>query len=128
MELLFARLAAGPLRRAVGHVARWAATTTLPSVTSEASVVVNAAVTADPELAAQLLLQPLLGRVESELGPAAAATASEQLSKVCPAPCCAAPCCNVLVSIQLIQPQNCEVSSCVTSYFSHSGTCSGAKL
>ena len=84
MELLFARLAPEPLRRAVAHLGRWTAKTTMPSVTAEASVVVNAAVTADPGLAAQLLLAPLLARVEAELASAAAAGGSEQLSKVCP--------------------------------------------
>lgn len=81
MELLFSRLAPGPRRRAIAQVARWATTTTLASVADEASVVVHAAVNADPALVCELLLLPLLGRLEDELASAAAA-GSDQLSKV----------------------------------------------
>lgn len=67
IELLFARLPKGLQLHAIKQLARFVATSTLASVTNEASLICNAAAWAAPETAVELLLKPLLGRIEEEV-------------------------------------------------------------
>ena len=67
IELLFARLPHNLKHGAIRRLARFVLTTTLPSVTTEASVLCNAAAWADPKTAGAELLDPLLEAAISEL-------------------------------------------------------------
>ena len=67
IELLFARLPKDLQLHAIKQLARFVATSTLASVTNEASLICNAAAWAAPETAVELLLKPLLGRIEDEV-------------------------------------------------------------
>ena len=67
IELLFARLSKDLQLRAIKQLARFVATSTLASVTNEASLICNAAAWAAPQTAVELLLKPLLGRIEDEM-------------------------------------------------------------
>lgn len=67
MELLFARLPPGLQRVAMKHVTRFMLGTTMPSVSNEASLICNAAAWAAPEAAGELMLEPMMQRIEEEL-------------------------------------------------------------
>lgn len=67
IELLFARLPKELQLHAIKQLARFVATSTLASVTNEASLICNAAAWAAPETTVELLLKPLLGRIEDEV-------------------------------------------------------------
>lgn len=82
IELLFARLSKDLQLRAIKQLARFVATSTLASVTNEASLICNAAAWAAPQTAVELLLKPLLGRIEDEMkheGPAGTGRMSKVL-------------------------------------------------
>ena len=101
MELLFARLPEDLQLHAIKQTARFVTTTTLASVTNEASLICNAAAWAAPEPATQLLLKPLLNRIEEEVR-YDSTTGAGRMSKVMYAAlvlCCAMPCCGVLVQL-----------------------------
>eukprot|EP00891_Asterochloris_glomerata_P001540 jgi/Astpho2/1540/fgenesh1_pg.00026_%23_29_t len=67
VELLFARLPPGLQRVAMKHVTRFMLGTTMPSVSNEASLICNAAAWAAPEAAGELMLEPMMQRIEEEL-------------------------------------------------------------
>eukprot|EP00873_Tetraselmis_striata_P045158 jgi/Tetstr1/465422/TSEL_010106.t1 len=67
MELLFSRLPAELQAIAIRRVSRFLVTTTLPGVTTEGSVLCNAATCANPTLAASEILAPLLEATIDEL-------------------------------------------------------------
>ena len=67
MELLFARLPPDLQRVAMKHVTRFMLGTTMPSVSNEASLICNAAAWAAPEAAGELMLEPMMQRIEDEL-------------------------------------------------------------
>ena len=67
MELLFARLPQDLQLHAIKQLARFISTSTLASVTNEASLICNAAAWAAPQTCVDLLLKPLLGRIEEEV-------------------------------------------------------------
>ena len=67
MELLFARLPQEVQLQAIKQTARFMTTTTLASVTNEAALICNAAAWAAPETSRDLLLKPLLTRIEEEV-------------------------------------------------------------
>ncbi|KAL3134782.1 hypothetical protein ABBQ32_007768 [Trebouxia sp. C0010 RCD-2024] len=67
MELLFARLPQELQLHAIKQLARFVSTSTLASVTNEASLICNAAAWAAPQTCVDLLLKPLLGRIEEEV-------------------------------------------------------------
>ena len=79
MELLFARLPPDLQLHAIKQLARFVTTSTLASVTSEASLICNAAAWAAPETSVELLMKPLLARIEEEVKHSASA---ERLAKV----------------------------------------------
>ena len=81
MELLFARLPKDLQLHAIKQTARFVTTTTLASVTNEASLICNAAAWAAPETCTELLLKPLLNRIEEEVR-SESASGAEHLSKV----------------------------------------------
>lgn len=66
MELLFARLPEELKLHAIKQTARFVTTSTLASVTNEASLICNAAAWAAPKACTELLLKPLLNRIEEE--------------------------------------------------------------
>lgn len=67
IELLFARLPPELKKGAIRRLGRFVQTTTLPSVTTEASVLCNAAAWADPKTSSSALLAPLIDAATSEL-------------------------------------------------------------
>ncbi|KAL0043408.1 hypothetical protein WJX79_003790 [Trebouxia sp. C0005] len=67
MELLFARLPQDLQLHAIKQLARFVTTTTLASVTNETALICNAAAWAAPETGVELLLKPLLGKIEEEV-------------------------------------------------------------
>ena len=67
MDLLFCRLPPGLQSAAIKRVARFVLYTTLPSVTSHASMLCSAAALAAPELAGTEILSPLLDAIQEEL-------------------------------------------------------------
>jgi len=67
MELLFARLPKDLQLHAIKQLARFVTTTTLASVTNETALICNAAAWAAPETGVELLLKPLLGKIEEEV-------------------------------------------------------------
>ncbi len=67
MELLFARLPKDLQLHAIKQLARFVTTSTLASVTNEASLICNAAAWAAPETCVELLMKPLLGKIEEEV-------------------------------------------------------------
>ncbi len=67
IELLFARLPPDVQHRAIRRLSRFVLTTTLPSVTTEASVLCNAAAWADAKTTGAELLAPLIEAAISEL-------------------------------------------------------------
>lgn len=81
MDLLFARLSPELRTFAIKKVGRFLATTSLPSMTAEASVLAQAAATSDAEAAAQHILEPILAQIDAEL-PGLQHLPSGQLSKV----------------------------------------------
>ena len=81
MELLFARLPKDLQLHAIKQLARFMTTSTLASVTNEAALICNAAAWAAPETCVQLLLKPLLGKIEEEVRHAGVA-GSGRTSKV----------------------------------------------
>lgn len=81
MDLLFARLSPELRTFAIKKVGRFLATTSLPSMAAEASVLAQAAATSDAEAAAQHILEPILAQIDAEL-PGLQHLPSGQLSKV----------------------------------------------
>ena len=81
MDLLFARLSPELRIFAIRKVGRFLATTSLPSMTAEASVLAQAAAASDATAAAQHILEPLLAQIDAEL-PGFHNLSSGQLSKV----------------------------------------------
>ena len=81
MDLLFARLSPELRTFAIKKVGRFLATTSLPSMSAEASVLAQAAATSDAEAAAQHILEPILAQIDAEL-PGLQHLPSGQLSKV----------------------------------------------
>lgn len=81
MELLFARLPKDLQLHAIKQLARFVATSTLASVTNEASLICNAAAWAAPHTCVELLLKPLLTRIEEEVKHDGTATTG-RMSKV----------------------------------------------
>ncbi|DBA73425.1 TPA: hypothetical protein ACH3X1_011462 [Trebouxia sp. C0004] len=67
MELLFARLPQDLQLHAIKQLARFVTTTTLASVTNETALICNAAAWAAPDTGVELLLKPLLGKIEEEV-------------------------------------------------------------
>ncbi|KAL0045726.1 hypothetical protein WJX82_002854 [Trebouxia sp. C0006] len=67
MELLFARLPKDLQLHAIKQLARFVTTTTLASVTNETALICNAAAWAAPETGVELLLKPLLCKIEEEV-------------------------------------------------------------
>jgi hypothetical protein len=91
VELLFGLLPSELRKSGIRQVARFVLGKVLPSVTHEASLLCNAAASADPDTAASLLAGPLLSRVEDELASAHSAVSASrtgELSKVCTTPPC----------------------------------------
>ncbi len=86
VDLLFARLSPELRTFAIRKVGRFLATTSLPSMTAEASVLAQAAAASDAPAAAQHILKPLLAQIDAEL-PGFQHLSSGQLSKVIS--CCA---------------------------------------
>ena len=84
MELLFARLPKDLQLHAIKQLARFVTTSTLASVTNEASLICNAAAWAAPETCVDLLMKPLLSRVEEEVKHDGTA-GSGRMSKASPA-------------------------------------------
>ena len=82
VELLFARLPLDLQRVAMKHVTRFMLGTTMPSVSNEASLICNAAAWAAPEAAGELMLEPMMQRIEDELSYSGGASA--RLSKASP--------------------------------------------
>lgn len=81
MDLLFERLSPELRSFAIRKVGQFLATTSLPSMTAEASVLAQAAAYSDAEAAAQHIVEPVLGQIEAEL-PGLLHLPSGQLSKV----------------------------------------------
>ncbi|BDA49513.1 probable proteasome activator complex subunit 4 [Coccomyxa sp. Obi] len=81
VDLLFARLSPELHTFAIRKVGRFLATTSLPSMTAEASVLAQAAAASDATAAAQHILEPLLAQIDAEL-PGFQHLSSGQLSKV----------------------------------------------
>ena len=67
IELLYARLPANLQLHAVKQLARFVTTSTLASVTNETAIICNAAAWAAPQSCVDLLMKPLLGRIEEEV-------------------------------------------------------------
>lgn len=124
MEVLFARLPEDLQLRAIKQTARFVTTSTLASVTNEASLICNAAAWAAPKASTELLLKPLLNRIEEEVRHDDTSDAS-RMSKVLCLPVhlhtCVTRCCAHKSGFAHWQ---CQQESCTLQWFWSPSCCS----